>query len=74
MLKDDLTSFWVEKFNIDNMNEIDNIEKLNLKNFKNLKVFEFDNLYGMERNVFDGTSIDQEQINLISEDNLRIRC
>ena len=52
------------------MNEIDNIEQLNLKNFKNLKVFDFDNLYGMERDVFDGTPIDQEQINLISEDNL----
>ena len=61
MLKDDLTNFWVEKFNIDNMNEIDNIDKLNLKNFKNLKVFDFDDLYGMERNVFDGTPIDQEQ-------------
>ena len=69
-VKDDLTRFWVEKFNIDNMNEIDNIEKLNLKDFKNLKVFDFDNLYGMERNVFDGTPIDQEQINIISEDNL----
>ena len=69
-VKDNLTNFWIEKFNIDNMNEIDNIEQLNLKNFKNLKVFDFDNLYGMERNVFDGTPIDQEQINLISEDNL----
>ena len=52
------------------MNEIDNIEKLNLKNFKHLKIFDFDNLYGMERDVFDGTPIDQEQINIISEDNL----
>ena len=69
-VKNDLTNFWIERFNIDNMNEIDNIEKLNLKNFKNLKVFDFDNLYGMERNVFDGTPIDQEQINIISEDNL----
>ena len=53
------------------MNEIDNIEKLNLKNFKNLKVFDFDDLYGMDRNVFDGTPIDDlENINIISEDNI----
>ena len=50
------------------MNEIDNIDKLNLKNFKNLKVFDFDDLYGMDRNVFDGTPInDLENINIISE-------
>ena len=69
-VKDDITNFWVEKFNIDNMNEIDNIDKLNLKNFKHLKSFDFDNLYGMNRDVFDGTPIDQEQINIISEDNI----
>ena len=70
-VKNDLTNFWVEKFNIDNMDEIDNIEKLNLKNFKNLKVFDFDNLYGLERNIFDGTPIDNlENINIISEDNI----
>ena len=69
-VKDDLTNFWIEKFNIDNMNEIDNIDKLNLKNFKHLKSFDFDNLYGRNRDVFDGTPIDQEQINIISEDNI----
>ena len=66
-LKDDLTNFWIEKFNINNMSEIDNIDKLNLKDFKNLKCFDFDNLYGRERDIFDGTPIDQEQINIISE-------
>ena len=68
-LKNDLTSFWIEKFNINNMNEIDNRDKLNLKDFKNLKCFDFndDNLYGRDRDVFDGTPIDQEQINIISE-------
>ena len=69
-VKDDLTNFWIEKFNIDNMNQIDNIDKLNLKNFKHLKSFDFDNLYGRNRDVFDGTPIDQEQINIISEDNI----
>ena len=49
------------------MNEIDNIDKLNLKNFKYLKSFDFDDLYGRDRDVFDGTPIDQEQINIISE-------
>ena len=49
------------------MSEIDNIDKLNLKNFKNLKCFDFDDLYGRNRDVFDGTPIDQEQINIISE-------
>ena len=66
-VKDDLTNFWIEKFNINNMSEIDNIDKLNLKNFKHLKCFDFDDLYGKDRDVFDGTPIDQEQINIISE-------
>ncbi len=66
-VKDDLTNFWIEKFNINNMSEIDNIDKLNLKNFKHLKSFDFDDLYGRDRDVFDGTPIDQEQINIISE-------
>ena len=66
-VKDDLTNLWIEKFNINNMSEIDNIDKLNLKNFKHLKCFEFVDLYGRDRDVFDGTPIDQEQINIISE-------
>ena len=69
-LKGDLTNFWIEKFNIDNMNEIYNIDKLNLKNFKNLKSFDFDTNYLDARNqdLYDGTPIDQEEINIISED------
>ena len=66
-VKDDLTNFWIEKFNINNMSEIDNIDKLNLKNFKYLKCFDFDDLYGRDKDVFDGTPIDKEQINIISE-------
>ena len=61
-VKGDLTNFWIEKFNIDDLSEIDNIDKLNLKNFKNLKRFDFRNREG-----FDGTVVDQEQINIISE-------
>ena len=50
------------------MNEIDNIDKLNSKNFKNLKCFDFDddNLYGRAQELFDGT-VDPENINIISE-------
>ena len=69
-VKGDLTNFWIEKFNIDNMNEIDNIHKLNLKNFKELKCFDFDGDYldTREQELYDGTPIDdQEQINIISE-------
>ena len=71
-VKDDLTNFWIEKFNIDNMSEIDNIDKLDLKNLKNLKRFDFDNnnLYGRNQDVFDGTVDDLENINIISEDTI----
>ena len=67
-VKKDLTNFWVEMFNLDNMNDIDHIDELNLKNFKNLRTFDFDsnNLYGRNRNVYDGT-IDTENINVISD-------
>ena len=63
-----MTNFWIEKFNIDNLSEIDNIDKLNLKDFKNLKRFDFydNNLYGRDRDVFDGT-VDLENVNIISE-------
>ena len=58
-----MTNFWTEKFNIDNLSEIDNIDKLN---FKNLKCFDFDGLFGRTQQVFDGT-VDLENINTISE-------
>ena len=67
-IKGDLTNFWIEKFNIDNMDEINNIDKLNLKNFKQLKCFDFDGSYldTREQELYDGTPIDQEEINIIS--------
>ena len=70
-IKDNLTNFWIEKFNIDNMNEIDNIDKLNLKNFKELKCFDFDGDYldTREQELYDGTPIDQEDININSNNN-----
>ena len=71
-LKGDLTNFWIEKFNINNMSEIDNIDKLNLKNFKHLKCFDFDGDYLDTRlqELYYGTIDDLENINIISEDNI----
>ena len=71
-LKGDLTNFWIEKFNINNMSEIDNVDKLNLKNFKQLKCFDFDGDYLDTRpqELYDGTVDDLENINIISEDNI----
>ena len=71
-LKGDLTNFWIEKFNINNMPEIDNIDKLDLKNFKHLKCFDFDSDYldCREQELYDGTVDDLENINIISEDNI----
>ena len=53
------------------MSEIDNIDKLNLKNFKHLKCFDFDGDYldCREQELYDGT-VDLENINIISEDNI----
>ena len=64
-VKGDLTYFWIEKFNIANLSEIDNIDKLNLKN---LKCFDFDdnNLFGKTQELFDGT-VDLENVSIISE-------
>ena len=60
-----MTNFWIEKFNIDNLSEIDNIDKLN---FKNLKCFDFDdnNVFGKTQELFDGT-VDLKNVNIISE-------
>ena len=60
-----MTIFWIEKFNIDNLSEIDNIDKLNLKN---LKCFDFDdnNLFGKPQELCDGI-INLEIVNIISE-------
>ena len=65
-VKGDLTNYWIERFNIDNISEIDNIYKLNMKNFKNLKPIDFEDQIGFDRQGFDGTT-DLENINIISE-------
>ena len=33
-MMNDITRYWKERFNLDNVSEIDNIDKLNLKNLK----------------------------------------
>ena len=67
-VKGDLTNFWIEKFDIDSLDEINNVDELNLKNFKQLKCFDFDNnnMYGRPQDVYDGT-VDLENVNIISE-------
>ena len=60
----DITRYWIEKFNIDNISEIDNIDKLNLKNFKNLKPIDFQGQIGILRDFYQ--SNDPENIEIIS--------
>ena len=65
-VRGDLTNYWIEKFNIDNISEIDNIDKLYLKNFKNLKPIDFKAQIGFNRDTYDGTN-DLENINVTSK-------
>ena len=62
----DITRYFIEKFNLENIPEIDNIDKLNLKNFKNLKEISFYDELGSRRDIgYDGTN-DSENIDIIS--------
>ena len=63
-VKGDLTNYWIEKFNIDHINEIDDIDKMKMKNFKNLKTTDFDDTIGFDRKGYDGD--DLENINIMS--------
>ena len=65
-LRGDITNYWIEKFNIDNIFEIENIDKSNSKNFKNLKPIDFEDQIGFDRNTYDAD--DLENINIISEE------
>ena len=47
----DITRYWIEKFNLDGISEIDNIDKLNSKNFKNLKEASFYDELGSRRDI-----------------------
>ena len=58
-VRGDLTNYWIEKFNIDNILEIDKL------NFKNLRPIDFEEQIGFDRNTCDGDNL--ENINIISE-------
>ena len=57
----DLTNYWIELFNIDNISEIDDIDKLN---FKNLKPINFEEQIGFNQNGYDADNL--ENIDIIS--------
>ena len=60
----DLTNYWIEKFNIDNISEIDDIYKLNLKNLKNFKPVDFKEQIGFDKDCYDVDNL--ENIDIIS--------
>ena len=60
----DLTNNWIEKFNIDTISEIEDIDKSNLKNFKILKPINFEKQIGFNRSGYDGTN-DLENIDIL---------
>ena len=60
----DITRYWIEKFNLDDVSEIDDIDKLNLKNFKNLKPIDFKTQVGIHRDGYQ--SNDLKNIDIIS--------
>ena len=63
-VKGDLTNYWIEKYNIDHINEIDDIDKMKMKNFKNLKTTDFNDTIGFDREIYDGD--DPENISIMS--------
>ena len=66
-MMNDITRYWIGKFNLDNISEIDNIEKLSLKNLKDLKEVSFQEELGSRRDVgYEANNL--ENIDIISED------
>ena len=66
-VKDHLTNYWIEKFNLDNIHEIDYIDKLNFKNYQDLKIADFEKPpLGFNRDIYDGDD-NLENLNIISE-------
>ena len=47
----DITRYWIEKFNLGDISGIDNIDKPNLKNFKHLKETSFYKELGSRRDI-----------------------
>ena len=61
-----MTNYWIERFNIDNISEIDDIDKLILKNFSKLEPINLDpkEIIGFDRNTYNGDNL--ENINVVS--------
>ena len=55
----DITNYWIEKFNIDNISEIDDIDKLN---FKNLKPIDFEDQIGFHKEGYDADNLENIDI------------
>ena len=69
-IKDDLTNFWIEKFNLSNIHEIDYIERLNFKNYQDLKVIDFKTPLGFNQSIYDANE-NLENLNIISEGEIK---
>ena len=65
-IKDNLTNYWIEKFNLDNIHEIDNIEKLNFKNYQDLKPVNFEKVPIGFGEIFEDDN-NLENLTIISE-------
>ena len=63
----DITRYWIEKFNLENISEIDNIDKLNLKN---LKETSFYNKLGPRRDI-GYEADDPENIDILGGSNIQ---
>ena len=58
----DITRYWIERFNLENISEIDNIEKLNLKNLRNLKPIAFKTQVGIHRDGYQSNDLENNDI------------
>ena len=58
----DITRYWIEKFNLDDITEIDNIDKSNLENLKNFKPIDFKEQIGLHRDGYDADKLENIDI------------
>ena len=70
LLKNDAIRYWIEKYNINNINEIDNIENLVLKRkIKDLKPLNTRQEIGYDIISYQGIANGLENINFLADDN-----
>ena len=60
----DLTRYWIEKFNLENISDIVNIQILNLEKLNNLKPVNLKKEIGVYRRAYDANNL--ENIDIIS--------